>query len=136
MKAAISILIVIGVIFGVYKLWEYWDTVEQQKDLAVKKAQQEAVLGDSLPGLPYELEEDLRKAREGGPETLKAFIERIKKSPKVSDPRLAWIELEYVKKVSLNDPIEAKRVFREVKERIDSDSPVYKEVKRLEKTYD
>jgi hypothetical protein len=136
MKAAISILIVIGVIFGVYKLWEYWDAVEQQKDLAVKKARQEAVLGDSLPGLPYELEEDLRKAREGGPETLKAFIERVKKSPKVSDPRLAWIELEYVKKVSLNDPIEAKRAFREVKERIDADSPVYKEVKRLEKTYE
>ena len=136
MKAAISILIVIGVILGVYKLWEYWDDVEQQKDLAAKKTQQEALRGDSLPGLPYELEEDLRKAKEGGSKTLKAFIERIEKSPKVSDPRLAWIELDYVVMVSLEDPVEAKRAFRKVKGRVDPDSPVYRRVKELEKNYE
>ena len=135
MKIAISILIVIGVIFGVYKLWEYWDEVEHQKDLTAKKIEEEAIQGDRLPGLPYELDEDLRKAKEGGAKTFKAFIDRIKKSPKVSDPRLAWIELDYVVMVSLEDPVEAKRVFNEVKQRIEPDSPVYKRVKELEKTF-
>ena len=136
MKAAIAVLVIVAFIFTVYKVWDYWDQVEQGKEQKAKESQAELASGDQLPGLPYQLEDELRKATEGGPKTLKAFIDRIKKSPKVSDPRLAWIELDYVKMVSLEDPVEAKRVFREVKARVTPDSPVYREIKRLEKTYD
>lgn len=136
MKAAISILLVIGFIFGIYKLWEYWDNVDRMRVQTIEQAEKEAIRGESLPGLPPALEADLNKAKAEGPKATKAFIERIKKSPKVSDPRLAWIELDYVLAVSLQDPVEAKRTFHEVKQRITADSPVYKRMKELEKTYD
>jgi hypothetical protein len=136
MKAAISILIIIGFIFGVYKIWDYWDNLDRQKVQSIQKAEKEAVRGESLPGLPQALEADLTKAKADGPKATKAFLDRIKKSPKVADPRLAWIELDYVVAVSLQDPVEAKRAFREVKQRVTPDSPVYKRMKELEKTYD
>lgn len=136
MKAAITILLVIGFIFGVYKLWDYWDNLDRQKVQSIEKAGQEALRGESLPGLPQALEADLTKAKADGPKATKAFIERIKKSPLVADPRLAWIEIDYVVAVSLQDPVEAKRAFREVKQRLTPDSPVYKRVKQLEKSYD
>jgi hypothetical protein len=136
MKAAISILIIIGFILGVYKLWEYWDNLDRQKVQSIHKAEQEAIRGESLPGLPQGLEADLTKAKADGPKATKAFIDRIKKSPLVADPRLAWIELDYVVAVSLQDAVEAKRAFREVKQRVTADSPVYKRVKELEKTYE
>ena len=136
MKAAISVIIAIVIIVGVYKIWEYWDNIDRMKIQSIEKAEKEAIRGESLPGLPQALEADLTKAKSEGPKALKAFIDRIKKSPKVSDPRLAWIELEYVQAVSLQDAVEAKRAFREVKERVTSDSPVYKRVKELEKTFE
>ena len=136
MKAAISVLLVIGFIFGVYKLWDYWDNLDRQKVQSIEKAEKEAIRGESLPGLPQALEADLTKAKADGPKATKAFIERIKKSPLVADPRLAWIEIDYVVAVSLQDPVEAKRAFREVKQRVTPDSPVYRRVKELEKTYD
>ena len=136
MKAAISILLVIGFIFGVYKLWDYWDNIDRMKVQSIEKAEREAIRGESLPGLPQALEADLTKAKADGPKATKAFIERIKKSPLVADPRLAWIEIDYVVAVSLQDPVEAKRTFREVKQRITPDSPVYKRIKELEKTYE
>ena len=136
MKAAISILLVIGFIFGVYKMWDYWDNLDRQKVQSIEKAEKQAIRGESLPGLPQALEADLTKAKADGPKATKAFIERIKKSTMVGDPRLAWIEIDYVVAVSLQDAVEAKRAFREVKQRVTQDSPVYKRVKELEKTYD
>lgn len=137
MKAAISILVIVLVIFGVYKLWQYWDDIERRKEVDAQRVQQEIVSGNQLPGLPSALEDDLRKAQEQGPKEFKAFIERIKPSPKVQDPRLAWIELDYVVMAGARgDPAEAKRVFRDVKARVTPESPVYRRVKELEKTYD
>ena len=136
MKAAISVIIAIAVIVGVYKLWEYWDNLDRMKVQSIEKAEKEAIRGESLPGLPQALEAELAKAKADGPKATKAFIERIKKSPMVADPRLAWIEIDYVVAVSLQDPVEAKRAFREVKQRVTPDSPVYKRVQELEKTYD
>ncbi len=52
------------------------------------------------------------------------------------DPRLAWIELDYVQLVAPKNPGEAKRVFADVKQRTPPESPVYKRVKELEKTYE
>ena len=136
MKAAISILLVLGFIFGVYKIWDYWDNLDRKRVQSIEQAEKEAIRGESLPGLPQALEADLTKAKADGPRATKAFIERIKGSPLVADPRLAWIEIDYVVAVSLQDPIEAKRVFREVKQRVTPDSPVFKRIKELEKAYE
>ena len=133
MKIAIVILIVAVVGFGGYKLWEYWDTTQQQK--TVTPATQ-SVQPQSLQGLPNQLEPKLQEAQSKGPEAFKEFIATIKKSPFVKDPRLAWIELDYVVMIAAKDPAEAKRVFLRVKERTPENSPVYPRIKELEKNFE
>ena len=56
MKGLIAVLIVVGVIFGGWKLWDYWDTVSQQKEAAekvveVSEAQMGQMLADKLESL-------------------------------------------------------------------------------------
>ena len=133
MKIAIGILILALVGFGAFKLWEYWDATEQNKTKPDPTAN---VQPQTLQGLPQPLEQPLQEAQAKGPEAFREFIDNIKKSPLVKDPRLAWIELDYVVMVAGKDPAEARKVFRKVKERTPTDSPVYARVKSLEKTFE
>ena len=132
MKIAIGILILALVGFGGFKLWEYWASTEQNKTAPDPTAN---VQPQSLQGLPQQLEQPLQEAQAKGPEAFREFIDNIKKSPLVKDPRLAWIELDYVVMLAGKDPAEARKVFRKVKERTPTDSPVYARVKSLEKTF-
>ena len=133
MKIAIGILILALVGFGGFKLWEYWDTTEQNKAAPDPTAN---VQPQALQGLPQALEQPLQEAQAKGPEAFRDYIDNIKKSPLVKDPRLAWIELDYVVMLAGKDPAEARKVFRKVKERTPTDSPVYARVKSLEKTFE
>lgn len=133
MKIAIGILILALVGFGGFKLWEYWDKTEQNKVMTDPTAN---VQPQSLEGLPSALEQPLQEAQAKGPEAFRDFIDNIKKSPLVKDPRLAWIELDYVVMVARRDPAEAKRVFRKVKERVEPGSPVYQRVQSLQPTFE
>jgi hypothetical protein len=133
MKIAIGILILAVVGFGGFKLWEYWDSTEQNKTVSNPVAN---VQPQALQGLPQGLEQPLQEAQAKGPDAFREFIENIKKSPLVKDPRLAWIELDYVVMLAGKDPAEARKVFRKVKERTPTDSPVYARVKSLEKTFE
>lgn len=134
MKAVISILIIAGVVFGAYKLWEYWDTIDQQRAAERESTGAAAAAGNSLPGLPYQLQPSLEAAQKDGARALRAWLDQYGRS--VQDPRLAWIELDYVLLISKTDPLEAKKLFARVKKRITPDSPVYKRIKDLEKTYE
>ncbi len=134
MKAAITIAIIVLVGFGAYKLWEYWDQTEQQKTASQRAAASE-VRPETLEGLPTPLEPQLRQAQERGPDAFKEFIDTLRKTPSVRDPRLAWIELDYVVMISGKDPVEAKKLFAKIKERTPPDSPVYPRIKTLEKTF-
>src|SRR5436305_10420211 len=97
MKGLIAVLIVLAVIFGGWKLWEYWDTVNQQKEAAEKVVEvSEAQMGS----MSYELEKSLEEARKKGPSAFKAWLNRFEKSPKIPEDRLAWIKLDYVLMVS------------------------------------
>jgi hypothetical protein len=133
MKIAIGILIVALVGFGAFKLWEYWDKTEQNKAVVDPTA---GVQPQALEGLPQPLEQPLEEAKKKGPDAYREFIESIRKSPLVKDPRLAWIELDYVVMVASKDPAEAKRVFRKVKERVQPGSPVYPRVQQLAPTFE
>ena len=135
MKAIITILIVVGVAFGGYKIWEYWDTVEHERETKANAPQAE-MTGDGLAGLPYNLQNGLKDAEKGGAKSLKAWLDKVKPTGLVKDPRLAWIELDYVLMITKDDPIEAKRIFAQVKQRTPPDSPVAKRIKSLEKNYE
>jgi hypothetical protein len=131
MKIAIGILILALVGFGGFKLWEYWGSTEQNKVVDPSAG----LRPESLQGLPSGLEQPLVDAKAKGPEAFREFIDNIKKSPLVKDPRLAWIELDYVVMVAAKDPREAKKVFAKVKERTPTDSPVYPRIQSLEKNF-
>jgi hypothetical protein len=133
MKVLIAILIVAALGFVGYKVYDYWTQTDTDKS-PIEKAPE--VRPENLQGLPYQLEQGLQEAKTRGPDAYKEFIERIKKSPLVTDPRLAWIELDYVVMIASRDPAEAKRVFLKVKERTPPNSPVYPRIKSLEKTFE
>ena len=133
MKIVISILIIAGVAFGGYKLWEYWDTTNENEG---KSTTVQPISPGQLKGLPEKLEASLQQAQKGGPKAMKAWLEKTKPSGMVLDPRLAAIELDYVLMITKDDPVEAKRIFHEVKDRTPNDSPLYPRIKALEKTYE
>ena len=131
MKIVIGLIVLALVGFGGFKLWEYWDSTDQNKT----ENPTATINPQSLQGLPHGLEQPLTDAKAKGPEAFREFIENIKKSPLVKDPRLAWIELDYVVMVATKDPAEARKVFRKVKERTPTDSQVYPRIQSLEKTF-
>ena len=133
MKGLIAVLIVVAVIFGGWKLWDYWDTVNQQKEMAEKVPD---LSEEQMGRMSNELEKTLADARKQGPSAVKTWLDRFQKSPKIPEDRLAWIKLDYVLMVSQSDPLEAKRVFAEVKEKTPSTSRVQPRIKKLQKTYD
>lgn len=135
MKIAISILIIIAVVFVAYKGWEYWDTVQHEREVQ-KQVETSQTDPRSLPGLPYQAETALQEAYQKGAPALKEWLDKAKRSGAVTDPRLAWIELDYVVRISREDPVQAKRIFAEVKKRTPTDSPVYRRIKELAKTYE
>ena len=135
MKVLIAILLIVGAIFGGWKLLEYWDDVEKDRE-AKQQAANVQIEPKSLPGLPYQLEGPLEEAYKKGAPGLKEWLENAKRFPQIQDPRLAWIELDYVVQVSRSNPVEAKRVFADVKQRTPANSPIYRRIKALEKTYE
>ena len=136
MKILISILIVLALVMGGYKIFDHWEKVRERRVLDERAAKGADINPDQLQGLPWQLIPKLQEAQRGGPAVFKRFIDSCKLYPDVKDPRLAWMELDYVVMVSATDPIEAKKIFREVKKRTPTDSPIYPRIKSLESTYE
>ena len=134
MTKLIAALIIVVVLYGGWQLFFYWESVKNEQETEKKKAVAEAVLGDQLPGMPYQLDPNLRAAQNQGATGLRSFLKAH--GDKIQDPRKAWIELDYCVAVSREDPSEARRVFADVKKRTQTTSPVWPRIKRLEKTYE
>ena len=134
MTKIISVLIIVLVIYGGWKLFFYWEQVRDEKANSEKAAAAAAVVPEQLPGMPSELEPSLQAAQKAGAPALKNWLKQHNRV--VGDPRRAWIELDYVNLVARGDPAEARRVFAAVKKRTTPASPVYERVKQLEKTYE
>jgi|SRR5580700_1423635 hypothetical protein len=135
MTKLIGILVVVLVIWGGYELFEVWDRYDTDKDLKAKEAEAAAnFTPESLPGMPYDLQKTYEIAQKNGATGIGNWLKAY--GAKVQDPRKAWIELDYVVAIAAKDPVEAKKVFADVKARVPASSPVYKRVKELESTYD
>jgi len=133
MTKLIAAVLIIAACWGVWELFLYWERVKNEEETTQKQQAAAMTMGDSLPGVPYQLEQSLQEARRKGPDALKAWLKANNQS--IEDPRKAWIELDYCVAVARKDPAEARRVFADVKSRIGSASPVYPRMKDLEKTY-
>jgi hypothetical protein len=134
MTKLIAALIIVAVLYGGWELFSYWEKVKNEEETKQKQDAATAVMGDQLPGLPYQLEASLQTARKQGAAGLRNWLKTHSQS--VEDPRKAWIELDFCVAVAREDPAEARRVFASVKERIGPSSPVWPRMKRLEKTYE
>ena len=134
MTKLIAALAIVVVLYGGWELFLYWEKVKNEEETKQKQEAAAAVMGDQLPGLPYQLEASLQTARKQGAVGLRTWLKNNSRS--VDDPRKAWIELDFCVAVAREDPAEAKRVFAAVKERIGPSSPVWPRMKQLEKTYE
>ena len=135
MTKAIWVLIIAVVLFGGWKLFEYWDRIQNEKASAAKEAAAKIVSGNQLPGMPrWEWEQSLEAAQRGGSDSLGSWLKLY--GHEVRDPRKAWIELDYVILLGKKNPQEAKRLFTEVKRRTPENSPVRPRIRELEKSYE
>ena len=134
MTKLITILIIVAALWGGWQLFVYWDKVKQEDEVAAKKkAQTEITSGDKLSGMPSSLESSYQAAQKQGAAAIKNWLKLNGRN--VQDPRKAWVELDYCIAVSREDPLEAKRVYAEVRNRTPQSSPVWQRIKQLEKTY-
>jgi hypothetical protein len=134
MTKLIAVLIIALVLFAAWHLVMYYDKIQNQKESEQKQAVAARVVGDSLPGMPYQLEDSLRAAQQQGATGLGNWLKLY--GPSVQDPRKAWIELDYCVQIARDNPAEARRIFAEVKQRTPPSSPIWPRIKELAKTYE
>lgn len=131
MSKLYGILIVLLLIYGGYKLILYWDKVSREKDNPKVE-----LTGDALPGMASKLTPSYQLAVKGGAPVIKKWLEQNANSPDLQDPRKAWIQLDYVVLLGREGQLaEAKRLFAEVKARVEASSPVYPRIQKLAATY-
>jgi len=133
MTKIITAVIIIAALYGGWHLFLYWEKVKNEEEVQKKENAQAAIAGDSLPGLPYQLEASLQTARQQGAAAMGTWLKN--NSASLQDPRKAWIELDYVLLLARENPSEAKRTYQAVRERLKEDSPVWKRVVELERTF-
>ena len=90
--------------------------------------------GQDLPGLPPGLEPSLTQAQQEGVEALGKWLKSW--SRQVQDPRLAWIELDYVVLLNLKNHREARERFLQVAARVPPGSPVAERIRKLAPAYE
>jgi hypothetical protein len=126
------IIIVIG--YCGYHLFLYWESVKQQEENQQKQAAGLAIQGQSLPGMPQPLEQSYQQAQQRGNSAMREWLKTC--GPLVQDPRKAWIELDFCVAIRRDDPAEARRIFKSVKDRTPPSSPIWPRINQLEKSYE
>jgi len=134
MTKAIWVLIILAVGYFGYLVYQQWDKARIEHDNARQLAAAAAVTPEALPGMPYQLDQSLRAAKERGPAAFRAWFNTYERQ--IADPRRAWIELDLCVALARENPVEAKQIFARVKGRVPPASPVWPRVKELEKAYD
>lgn len=144
MKALISIFIILVLVYGFMKLVGFYDRTAKPDHRASNEEWNQAaaapgaggsaaITGTSLSGLPSTLEGSLTQAQQEGVEAFGKWIKTWHKQ--IQDPRLAWIELDYVVLLNLKNHNEARERFLQVKSRIGPGSPVYDRITKLDSAY-
>jgi hypothetical protein len=134
MKNLIGLLIVVGIVIGIWKTWEVYEQQQTTQELA-KKDSAKLLDGTRFPGMDPALENSYRMAKEKGAAGLRDFLNGYRGTPHLVDPRLGHIEIDYALLLNLNNPAEGRRVFNEVKNRILASSPLQPRVKQLEASF-
>ena len=134
MKALIAIFIIVLFIFCGWKLFSYYQKVEAETQSKQKVEAGADIRPDELPGLPGGLYGSLQAAQKNGSTGLRDWLKYY--GAQVQDPRKAWIEMDCSLALLRTDPNDAKRIFKAVKERTSTNSPVYPRIRQLEKSFE
>jgi hypothetical protein len=140
MTKIITAAIILLFLWGGWELFFYWERVKNEQETQKKQEAAAKVIGDNLPGMPYEyetrqqMEKSLKIAESQGATAMRNWLKAY--GDKVKDPRKAWIELDYCQLVAREDTPEAKRVFAEVKARTTKTSPVWPRIEQMSRTYE
>jgi len=133
MTKLISAFIIIVVIFCGYQLFVYWEKVKNEEETQ-RQAARQTLDANNLPGLPQALYDSYQAAQRNGNVAVRNWLKTYEKQ--LQDPRKAWIELDFCVAITREDPAEARRIFKSVKDRLPPTSPVWPRVKQLEKSYE
>jgi hypothetical protein len=139
MTRLITVGIVIVVLWIGWIVFQKWESVSAEQEMTQTEyerahAMPAAFDPRSLSGVPQQMEESLQKAKENGAKGLAQWLDLHRKY--VQDPRLAWVELDYAVLLAPENPVEAKKIYGDVKDRIPPTSVIYPRIKQLEKTFE
>ena len=133
MTKLISALIIVVVIYCGWQLFQYWEKVDNEE--ATRKKEAAALLNPAaLPGMPQQLEQGFQTVQGRGTAALRDWLKTNEKL--LADPRKAWIELDLCVAIAREDPAEARRLFKAVKDRTPPNSPILPRLKQLESSYE
>ena len=133
MTMLISVFILVVVLFCGYQLWLKWESVQREEETKRKEAAAE--LNPSyLGGMPQQLEPSYQQALQRGNAAVRAWLKTY--GPSIQDPRKAWIELDFCVAITREDPSEARRLFKAIKDRTPPTSPIQPRLRQLEKSYE
>ena len=132
MTKLIWALIIAAVAFVGYRVYLHWAKIQEERGGKVE-APVVVATGDSLPGMPAQLDAGCRAARDRSPAAFRAWF--LANEKQLSDPRKAWIELDLCVAIRRDSPAEAREIFARVKKRVAPSSPVWPRVKDLEKAF-
>lgn len=136
MNKLITILLIVGAGWGIWAVRDFYlerQAADPNMNYGNEPTPTPGIIPRQLPGLHYTLEMPLEQATKGGAGTLKKFIDQYRGA--IKDPRLGWIELDYVVMVAFKDPAEARLVFAGVKKRTPTNSVIYPRLEKLAKQY-
>ena len=134
MKALISIFIIAVFVFCGWKIFSYYQKVEAENESKQKVEAGADIRPENLPGMPYQLYDSFQAAQKNGSTGLREWLKVY--GPQLQDPRKAWVEMDCSLALLRTDPNDAKRIFKAVKERTSTNSPVYPRVRQLEKSFE
>jgi len=143
MKVLITVLIFLAAVYLFLQVAGVYDRSVNPHDRALPSAPVQnhaapaaggAAAGEQLPGLPPYLEASLAQAEQQGVEAMGKWLKEWGKN--VQDPRLAWIELDYIVLLNLRNHREARDRFQQVMNRTPPNSPVAERVRKLAPAYE
>jgi hypothetical protein len=134
MTKIISIFIIVLVVVAGWKLFDYYKKVDEENQNQAKVATGADIKPNELSGVPWDLQNSLDLAQRNGANGLRNWLKAY--GSRIQDPRKAWIEMDYCLAAMRDEPNEARRVFKTVKERTSTNSVIYPRIRQLEKTFE
>jgi len=134
MTKIISIFIIVLVVVAGWKLFDYYKKVDEENQNQAKVATGADIKPNELSGVPWSLQNSLDTAQRNGATGLRNWLKAYGNN--IQDPRKAWIQMDYCLAAMRDEPNEARRVFKAVKERTPTNSVIYPRIRQLEKTFE